>query len=86
MSSFQTDDCTLIHVNHVMRAKNLRKVIVASPDTVVFVNLVYHFTCWIYADLEQLSEVGLQRRSLEKVFWKYAANLRENTHAEVWFL
>ena len=21
----------------------------------------------------------------EKVFWKYAANLLENTHAEVWF-
>ena len=20
-----------------------------------------------------------------KVFWKYAANLQENTHAEVWF-
>ena len=25
-----------------------------------------------------------QRYSLEKVFWKYAANL-QNTHAEVWF-
>ena len=22
---------------------------------------------------------------VEKVFWKYAANLRENTHAKVWF-
>ena len=21
----------------------------------------------------------------KKVFWKYAANLQENTHAEVWF-
>ena len=27
---------------------------------------------------------ALRRRSYEKVFWKYAANLRENTHAEVW--
>ena len=25
------------------------------------------------------------RGSLEKVFWKYAANIRENTHAKVWF-
>ena len=22
---------------------------------------------------------------LEKMFWKYAANVKENTHAEVWF-
>ena len=22
---------------------------------------------------------------LEKVFWKYVANLQENTHAKVWF-
>ena len=26
-----------------------------------------------------------QRCSYEKVFWKYVANLQENTHAEVWF-
>ena len=23
--------------------------------------------------------------TVEKVFWKYTANLQENTHAEVWF-
>ena len=27
----------------------------------------------------------LQRCSYEKVFWKYAANLQAETHAEVWF-
>ena len=26
-----------------------------------------------------------QSRSWEKMFWKYAANLQENAHAEVWF-
>ena len=31
------------------------------------------------------SEVALTRCSLKKVFWKYAAYLQENTHAEVWF-
>ena len=31
------------------------------------------------------SEVPLQRNSFKKVFWKYAANLQENTHAEVQF-
>ena len=28
-------------------------------------------------------EAAIQRWSQEKVFWKYAANLQENTHAEV---
>ena len=31
-----------------------------------------------------LSEAAAQRCSLEKVFWKYAANLQENIHAKVW--
>ena len=30
-------------------------------------------------------EAALQRCSYKKMFWKYAANLQENTHAEVWF-
>ena len=30
-------------------------------------------------------EAAIQRCSWEKVFWKYAANLQENTHAEVRF-
>ena len=35
--------------------------------------------------MSQYSEAALQRCSLEKVFWKYEANLQEWTHAEVWF-
>ena len=31
------------------------------------------------------AEAATQRCSLEKVYWKYAANLQENTHAEMWF-
>ena len=31
------------------------------------------------------AEAATQGRSLEKVFWKYAAILQENTHAEVRF-
>ena len=33
----------------------------------------------------QYSEAATQRCFKEKVFWKYAANLQENTHAEVRF-
>ena len=31
------------------------------------------------------TEVALQRWSYKKMFWKYAANLQETTHAEVWY-
>ena len=31
------------------------------------------------------TEAAIQRCSLKKMFWKYVANLQENTHAEVWF-
>ena len=37
------------------------------------------------AEEVSISEITLQRCSYEKVFWKYAANLLENTDAEVWF-
>ena len=32
-----------------------------------------------------ITEAANQRCSKEKVFWKYAANLLESTHANVWF-
>ena len=32
-----------------------------------------------------IAEAVTQRCCYEKVFWKYAANLQENTHGEVWF-
>ena len=32
-----------------------------------------------------LAEASFQRCSYEKVFWQYAANLQENTYAEVRF-
>ena len=31
------------------------------------------------------TEAAVQRGFWEKMFWKYAANLQKNTHAEVWF-
>ena len=50
----EADDRMMIHVNQAVRVKNFRKVIFASPDTNVFVNVVYYFTHWTYADLEQI--------------------------------
>ena len=34
---------------------------------------------------QNVSEAATQTCSLEKLLWKYAANLQENTQAEVWF-
>ena len=46
--------------------------------------LVFHRILLII--LENLTaEAAIQRCSYKKVFWKYAANLQENTHAKVWF-
>ena len=35
--------------------------------------------------IQKASEAAVRGCSEEKVFWKYAANLQENTHAEVRF-
>ena len=32
----------------------------------------------------EITEAALKWCSYKKVFWKYAANLQENTNAEVW--
>ena len=34
---------------------------------------------------KEKEEAVIQRPSEKNVFWKYAANLQENTHVEVWF-
>ena len=38
-----------------------------------------------YLHPHDFSEAALQTRFDKKVFWKYAANLQKNTHAEEWF-
>ena len=45
-----------------------------------------HFACMKKSVLDIIDVKGYrnQRRSWEKVLWKYASNLQENTHAEGW--
>ena len=38
---------------------------------------------WLIPLSEHQLEPALQRYSYEKVFWTYAANLQDNTHAKV---
>ena len=51
-----------------------------------FINLQSRNFTKITIPFQPLSEAALQRSSYEKLFWKTAANLQVNTHAEVYFL
>ena len=44
---------------------------------------IAHFSC--FPVFVKVTEAALHKCSWEKVFWKYAANLQENTHTEVRF-
>ena len=50
-----------------------------SFEDLIYVQLIF------YVQGGQLLEAAIQRQSLEKKFWKYAANLQENTHVAVRF-
>ena len=39
----EADDTIFFHVNDGMKRNNFTKIVVASPDTDVLVNAVYHF-------------------------------------------
>ena len=39
----EADDRIMLHVNHAVTVESLRRIIVASADTDVFVCLMYHF-------------------------------------------
>jgi len=50
----EADDRMMFHINHAIQIDRFKKIIVASPDTDVFVNLVHHFSKWQFSDLEEL--------------------------------
>ena len=50
----EADDRLMFHINHALQIDNFTKVIVASSDADIFVNLIYHFTCWQFSNLEEL--------------------------------
>ena len=44
---------------------------------------LYYKHCTKYPFKAPFTEAAIHRGWYKKVFWKYAANLQENTHAEV---
>ena len=50
----EADDRMMFHLNHAIKVDKFQKVVIASPDTDVFICSVYHFNHWIYFNLEEL--------------------------------
>ena len=55
------------------------------PSCFTYLHFSYVYSVKLRQTNELTSKAAVQRCSEEKVFWKYAANLQENTHAEVSF-
>ena len=63
----EADDQLLFHANHAIKVDNFKKVIVASPDTDVLVNVIYNFSRWIFSDLEEMWIIGGNRGSQKAI-------------------
>ena len=50
----EADDRILFHANHAIKVNDFKKIIIASPDTDVFVNVIHHFSSWIFSDIKEL--------------------------------
>ena len=54
----EADDRLLFHANHALKINNYKKLIIASPDTDVLINVTQHFSCWIFSDVKELWVLG----------------------------
>ena len=61
----EADNRILFHINHAIKDENYKRIIVASPDTDVFVSCLFHLTRWMYmgvSDMWILCGRGLTKR------------------------
>ena len=63
----EAEDQLLFHANHALKISNYKKLIFASPDTEVLVNVVHHFSCWMFSDLKDLSVLSPNKASQKQV-------------------
>ena len=54
----EADDQLLYPANHALKINNYKKLIIASPDTDVLINVTQHFSCWIFSDVKELWVLG----------------------------
>ena len=57
------DDKILFHVNHGVQIAGFSKIVIASPDTDVFINAVHHYSRWMYCALDELWIISGKRGS-----------------------
>ena len=49
----EADDSLMLHIDDAVRA-GYEKITIASPDTDIFVTALYHYTKWMYVNLQEL--------------------------------
>ena len=55
----EADDRFFFHANHAIKVGNYGSVVIASPDTYIFVFALHHFCKLKYFDMEELSFVSV---------------------------
>ena len=50
----EADDRILFHVSHAIKVDRYQKIVIASPDTDVFISAHHHFSRWIFFGLVEL--------------------------------
>ena len=87
--TFFTPWCTYQGVKNARFSENLACLVFLKHPFLRFALLPYYrrvitnsFNIWNHIGFSH-SEAAVQRCYQKKLFWKYAANLHENTHAEV---
>ena len=76
------------NLNEAIQFKmTLERVNFIGYKTILVAKVIHpnHIVPIIFKGIFWYPEVAFQKCSKEKLLWKYAANLQENTHAEVWF-
>ena len=43
----EADDCLMLHIDDTVRSC-YKKVIIASPETIIFAIALYHYKKWLY--------------------------------------
>ena len=63
----EVDSRLLFHANHALKVNSYRKLIIASLDRYVLVNVIHHFSCWIFSDLKELWVLSPNKASQKEV-------------------
>ena len=72
----------MLHIDDAVRA-GYEKIIIASPDTDVFVTALYHYTKWMYVKLQELWMICGKGETARVVPLHAVANKTETTVVDV---